>query len=1305
MPENPEQLNFKVDKTGHSDGSLASLRKEIDMHRHHDENKSVLDKLVQSVYNPGGRSLAALTDLEALAREKQSRDGDAALAAMRPELSQAIESDKAAIKTQNEVNFYAGSALKAIPLFAGPKSRFMLATSVTLNALDAVHQKDSTAEATANLALGGLKGLALKETFDRLGSKSFSLAPEGQAGVVSKYLGIGAKGAALGTLSRVYETGLTASNYVDSSGKVSAHSLVDGTARTLATALDAKAMVMDGALFMGGHGIFSGMSKGVGMALEGNATAEALKASSVGKFLSESRLLPNAGMGATFGFSSGATGEFMRQREQGQGYDIGNIIKRGAYQSLADGAAGATGSTFMHMAATSARVPLERNDNRRFAGADSDQNIAGDGTGSDLKGAVNPESGSRVVQIEVKPEQKPIFDATAHLAAKAVDVGGTAKDVVAFYEQAASVGRDVKIPMLQLADMARDSGHVPMERMVRQGYEATPEVVAQVKQGLDLAQQAVRPAAGPEAMRDFMHFAYGEGRSPQVEGMLRMAAEIAEEHPVNRALQEAYAGVNNLRRQTSGMTPPTEYIPPEVKESFRSTLKMPVENADQHIAFRQAMHDWIERNPMHEFLAKSYGAQTGNGLHAAVIDAKLGTDYLSQFPGRYVSTPNLLEQLGARHQAADVPQDNRLPGTGPQAQEVKQPVTPADRPAGPDQPIYHQDGRLVVNTDLLFKRFQSASGVAQHDDAIRLSYKLGELSGDQFKQWLDYAYQPANRPGMHPDVNNLALMNITGGRVLNRPEVRQALYDPDHSPIALETVQRFLAERQRTEPNLTAPELDFIQQRMRLSQDNLQAMGQPSDPVSVLKDALPTSYLRALRERYSEPLNDGSGRYSYPAAFDVNLASALEAHRVAEASGPKYKPPWPRDIKVERRMELLDKALEIQKVTSRPRLVNDILRLAPENQPAVENIFKKLDPTQAGAHWTELLNIVVPKAKSIYDIKTVLEATQAAADARFKADKPPRAGQPPQDNSFHLRMKEANGSLAVAEINRLVPPSDPGWQKAQDIIAKIIAGDLKDPRPGFDGGPGRSPGGKPGEFRGRPGSAPDRVGRGQDLNRDRRADSDAAAGSNRQQSAVLSAPPVEPVQPAQPVQPVQPVESAQAQESLQPATDAAPDSKQTLQAIVVQEPHREAAVVLEDATGKPEAVVDGLPLVGADGAGINTHLVADVQRLDLTAAAPEPVVNDERGIADEPVQDAAPVAQDDTPVQPAVTAANSSAAIVPELEGSDSGRYGGKSQKKTRGRPVVVDEDDEFGDYEPGGRKKQGHRDRGNRRRNQDEWG
>lgn len=361
-----------------------------------------------------------------------------------------------------------------------------------------------------------------------------------------------------------------------------------------------------------------------------------------------------------------------------------------------------------------------------------------------------------------------------------------------------------------------------------------------------------------------------------------------------------------------------------------------------------------------------------------------------------------------------------------------------------------------------------------------------------------------------------------------------------------------------------------------------------------------------------------------------------------------------------------------------------------------------MDPTQAGAHWTELLNIVVPKAKSIYDIKTVLEATQAAADARFKADKPPRAGQPPQDNSFHLRMKEANGSLAVAEINRLVPPSDPGWQKAQDIIAKIIAGDLKDPRPGFDG-PGRSPGGKPGEFRGRPGSGPDRGAGRQDFNRDRRNDSDAAAGSIRQQPAVLSAPPVEPVQP---VQQAQPVEKAQAAEPIQSATDA----EQTLQAIVVQEPHREAAVVPDDAASKPEAVVEsGLPLVGADGAGtVNTHLVADVQRLDLTAAAPDVVnehaANNERGIADQPVQDALPAAQDQSLVQPVVSRDSSPATIVPELEGSDSGRYGGKSNKKNRGRQVI-DEDDEFGDYEPGGRKKQGHRDRSNRGRNQDDWG
>lgn len=1331
MPENPEQLNLKVAKSGQSDGSLASLQKAIDLHHRQDENKSVLDKLVQAVYNPDAKTLAEMNRLAAIGKDRQGKGDTASIEGMRPEIKQAIASDKEAIKTQNEVNYYAGSFLKAVPLFAGPKSRFMLATSVGLNALDAVHQKDSGTDAAINFSLGAVKGFALKQTFDHLGAKSFTTVPEAEAGTAARYLGIGTKGVALGGLSRLYETGLNSSTYLDGDGKLTGQSFAQGGLHVLASTFDSKAMLMDGALFMGGHGAFTGMSR-FGAALEGNATVEALKASQFGKFVGESRMLPNAGMGATFGFASGATGEFMRQRDAGDGYDLSNIIKRGALQSVTDAAAGATGSTFMHMAATQVRVPLDKvkdRTDRRFAGEDGPGIAEGDG------------QNHKVVQIELDAAHKPVFDATAQLAAKAVDVGGTAQDVAAFYEQAAGAGRDVKDAMLHLADQARDFGNVPMERMIRQGYELTPESAVQVKQGLELAQQAAHPSAGPEAMNNFMDFVYGQGRNG-VEVPLRMAAEIAGDHEVNRLLQEGYAGASGLRRNVTGYTPPEGYIPPEVKETFRAVMKMPVTTGEQHVAFRQAAHNWIETNPMHEALARAYGQQTGVGLHAAVIDAKLGTDYLSQFPGRTLSEPNIFEQMGARNapNAADVADTNgqvqsgdttngRLPEQGDQSVAVPGAANApeATNIAPVEQPISHQDGKLVINDQLLFERFQNATGTAKHDDAMWLANRLGNLSPEQFKEWLNYAYEPANRPGMHPDVNNLALMYMSGGRVLNRPEIRQALNDPEHSKLSLDVVQRFIGERQSVDSNMSPAELDFIGQRMRQSQTRLQIEGKPSDPVSVLRDALPTSYLRALRERYSEPLGDGSGRFSYPPGFDMNLASVLEAQRVAEASGPKYRPPRPRDVDLGRRLEYVDRAIEVQNAGSNPQLVNDILRLATENPRSVENVFKKMDPTQAAPQWTDLIAIVTPHAKSIYDVTNLLDATQGAADAAFKASKPPRPGQT-GDNGFQQKMRDNNEALALAEINRLIPPNEPGWQQAQQIVGDIISGKIRDPRPPRDGQPGgfNRNMGAGGEFKGRQGDN-----RGRRDSGDNQGSRDFQGQQNRNQgdgnggdvkaAAATQAGRTE-IQSTAPVQRVQPDLAGQAEVLSEPQTE--PQAEPQTQVILGSQPEHSDRVVEPAQVQEPTATggdlgrTGDLSQLGNGKVEVNTHFTADV---DAVAAGDRPSAADLQA-SDKPVV-VDPVVVEPVVVDPVVDKAGDATADRPNadiaapvspagndfgIESSDGGKYGGKGNKKNRqgrGRDQVA-EGDEFGlgDDEVGGRKKMKSWERTNRRGGGNDW-
>lgn len=1161
MAENPETLNSKFDKAGPGDGSLASLNKQIDMHEQAAGNKSVLDKLVHIVYDKDGQSLEQLKQLKVQAEAQAVKGVLPANSGLRDEIRQAVQGDQQAVKAQNEVDFYAGSFIKAVPLFGGAKSRALLVGSVLAYGLDSVHAKDTAGEATVNLAMGGFKGFALKKTFDYVGAKSFTLAPAETASVTAKYMGVGLKGMALGASSRIYESGLTSSTYLNDEGKLTGDSFTSGIGKTFSTAIDGKAMVMDAGLFMGAHGAFAGMSK-VGMKLfAGTAIAESVAASKLGKFVNESKALPNAGMGATFGFSSGATNEFMRQNgseDFAGGYDIARILKRGALQAITDGAAGGTGATALHLAARpnlagqSDVAPLTpgRN-NRAFAGEEvtppkveaaaeplkaaepvkpeiaaepavPKEAAAKEVTGKEVTGKEvtasepvaevklseldqNPESFSNTRTHQVSEALKASFDQSVALASKAVDYRATPDDVVAFFEHAAGDGRSVSVAMAKVAEQAKDLGNIPMEKLIKQAFSSSPESVATLKEGVQLAEAAAKSNASPLDVYKLLDYAYGQGRGAEVP--LRMVTELAGDREVNQIVQEAYAGSGNLVRVINRVDRYTDPIPPEVKQSFGALMKMPVTSAAEHLQFRESVKQWVNENPGHTKLMEAYGNQTRVGIHAAVIDAVLHTDIMSKFPERSVTSPNLLEQLEA------VTGRRSLDGVEPVAPEIVQPVESsvraqpealaqaqkpefsADQAAGdrqeaarvqaeriaqnPDAAITHQGGRAVISPETLIKEFQQAEGNIKVVKGTILSDFIGKMSDADFADWLTHAYQPANQPGMHPDVNNLALMHIGNGRVLNRGEVRDALSDPDHAKLDIPTLRKFLsAPEKTTAAPISEAEMNFIGQRLQLAFERLQTRndmnpetaGKPVDNLAVLKEALPSSYLRSLRERYSTLANDGSGQYEYPAGFDQNLANWLETSRMVEMQSPKYRPPRPMNNQLSDRLNVLDLAIDMQNAAANPQLVNRLLELGTQNHFAVKNILTKLDPTTSAPEYTELLNLVVPRTGSLEDVRGLLDAVQFGNKSNQNANKAREQGK---DAAYHDSARETNEAFALSVVNRLIPQGEPGWQRAQQIVSDMISGKIRDPRPenpGFGPAAGRGfdrngPGGARGNFR------------------------------------------------------------------------------------------------------------------------------------------------------------------------------------------------------------------------------------------------
>jgi|JI6StandDraft_1071083.scaffolds.fasta_scaffold00048_1 hypothetical protein len=1161
MPENPETLNSKFDKAGAGDGSLASLKKQIDMHQEAADNKSVLDKLVHFVYDKDAQSLEQLKQLKLQAEAQAVKGVLPANSNLRDEIRQAVQGDQQAVKSQNEVDFYAGSFIKAVPLFAGAKSRAMLAGSIVAYGLDSVHSKDTAGEASVNLAMGGLKGFALKKTFDYVGAKSFTLAPAEAATVTARYMGVGLKGMALGASSRVYESGLTSSTYLNEQGKLTGDSFTAGIGKTFSTAIDGKAMVMDAGLFMGAHGAFAGMSK-VGVKLfEGTAIAESMAASKLGKFVNESKLGSNAGMGATFGFSSGATNEFMRQKDSEDfagGYDISRILKRGALQAITDGAAGASGATAMHFAAKPslggpADRPLESQGKigRAFAGeevappkieataeplksdasaealvpretAAKDALVGAERVAEPLAEvkpvaeplaevklselAQSPESFSNTRTHQVSESQRANFDQSVTLASKAVDYRATPEDVVAFFEHAAGDGRSVSVAMAKVAEQAKDLGNVPMEKLIKEAFRSSPESIATLKEGVQLAEAAAKNNASPLDVYKLLDYAYGQGRGAEVP--LRMVTELAGDREVNQIVQEAYAGSGNLVRVINKVDRYTEPIPQEVKVSFGALMKMPVTSAAEHLQFRESVKQWVNENPGFTKLMEAYGNQTRSGVHAAVIDAVLHTSILSKFPERSVTTPNLLEQLEAATGRRALDGDEAVapevtpplestvraqPEALAQAQKTEYSADQAagDRQAAarlqaerleqnPEAAITHQGGRAVISPEVLIKEFQQAEGTAKVVKGTILSEYIGKMSDADFADWLAHAYRPANQPGMHPDVNNLALMHIGNGRVLNRAEVRDAISDPDHAKIDIPTIRKFLAAPEKTDPGpISEAELSYIGNRLQLAYErtqtrndmNPETAGKPVDNLAVLKEALPSTYLRSLRDRYSTLATDGSGQYEYRPGFDQNLANWLETSRMVEMQSPKYRPPRPVNNQLSDRLNVLDLAIDMQNTAANPQLVNRLLELGTQNHFAVKNILTKLDPTTSAPEHTELLNLVVPRTGSLEDVRGLLDAIQFGNKSNQNANKAREQGK---DAAYHDTARETNEAFALSIVNRLIPQSEPGWQRAQQIISDMVSGKIRDPRPetpgGFGAAAGRGfdrngPGGGRGNFR------------------------------------------------------------------------------------------------------------------------------------------------------------------------------------------------------------------------------------------------
>ncbi|MGH9548580.1 MAG: hypothetical protein ACRD3W_04360, partial [Terriglobales bacterium] len=257
----------------------AALNNEIHLHQQKDKDQSYLSRAVSFIWNGGSDdSLKKLEQLQAATKTQQLNpffNG-----AMQTQIQTAVKQDRNALESRDTVSGYATGALTTAALFLG--GRMGMASTVGIYALNQMKPGDSIGGQVADGLMGGVKGLALRKTFQLVGEQGWNPVQQGVA---------------IGFASRVADLGLNRNSYLDEQGHTD---LLGGGLNVLKQAADPRSLAVDGVMFALAHGMLRG-----GDALSGGR-------------LMQSPLARTMATGTSFGFIAGSSNEISREQSMGE---------------------------------------------------------------------------------------------------------------------------------------------------------------------------------------------------------------------------------------------------------------------------------------------------------------------------------------------------------------------------------------------------------------------------------------------------------------------------------------------------------------------------------------------------------------------------------------------------------------------------------------------------------------------------------------------------------------------------------------------------------------------------------------------------------------------------------------------------------------------------------------------------------------------------------------------------------------------------------------------------------------------------
>lgn len=328
--------NPNVETDSSRNAELDSLTLQIKAHKRYDKKESCFSKGLGYVFGLNKAAEQSLRDLETLSEPGQkqllAKDRESA-AKSKEDIAKLVAIDSANLVWKDEINRYVGGFLKSTALFTGGTTGLL--STIGLYGLNEARAGDPLKNNLFDGTVGALKGLGMKVLFKATESVNLSAA---------------AKGSLLSLGNTVLDAGLSRNALVHkSSGKFDLNNFLGQTVGKI----DLKAAAIDGVVFGTAHHLSRALNAFSGGAIE------------------KSKLLNNMATGATFGCTTGAQNEFVRQVQNGEFRPI-KLVERSLLQGCVDAMAGgfghvltdSTASGQTHEAARQASVKSKAADNQ-----------------------------------------------------------------------------------------------------------------------------------------------------------------------------------------------------------------------------------------------------------------------------------------------------------------------------------------------------------------------------------------------------------------------------------------------------------------------------------------------------------------------------------------------------------------------------------------------------------------------------------------------------------------------------------------------------------------------------------------------------------------------------------------------------------------------------------------------------------------------------------------------------------------------------------------------------------------------------